>query len=144
MTQKVENATLDPRLERRLRRSATGCWEWTGYRNRGGYGVFNGRGGRRFAHRAVYEQLVGPIAEGTELDHLCRNPGCVNPAHLEAVAHRVNLHRGETVNARNAAATHCPLGHPFSGSNLYRWRHERHCQQCRRAARRRFYDRTGR
>jgi hypothetical protein len=28
------------------------------------------------------------------LDHLCRRPACVNPDHLDPVAHRVNVIRG--------------------------------------------------
>lgn len=47
-----------------------------------------------YAHRLSYELFVGPIPDGYELDHLCRNRGCVNPAHLEAVTHRVNVLRG--------------------------------------------------
>lgn len=48
----------------------------------------------KYAHRAMYEQEVGPITEGLELDHLCRQTMCVNPSHLEPVTHAVNLRRG--------------------------------------------------
>ncbi|WP_369010576.1 HNH endonuclease signature motif containing protein, partial [Bacillus cereus] len=45
------------------------------------------------AHRYVYENLSGPIPEGMELDHLCRNPPCVNPDHLDPVTHEENMRR---------------------------------------------------
>lgn len=58
--------------------SETGCWIWTG-RKLQGYGLMsNGR-----AHRIMYEQHLGPIPEAHDLHHLCRNPACVNPEHLE-------------------------------------------------------------
>jgi hypothetical protein len=45
------------------------------------------------AHRVVYERVRGPIPKGLVLDHLCRNPGCVNPEHLEPVSQATNLRR---------------------------------------------------
>lgn len=60
-----------------------GCWVWTGNIESNGYGRFYFRGRLRWAHRAAYELLVGPIPEGHEIRHLvCDNPPCVNPAHL--------------------------------------------------------------
>lgn len=76
-----------------------GCIEWTGCRNRKGYGHTTGKS----AHRAVYEATVGPIPEGLQLDHLCMNPPCVNVDHLEPVTPRENslrmwrAKRGQTV-----------------------------------------------
>lgn len=48
-----------------------------------------------YAHRAMYEQEVGPIPAGMELDHLCRTRSCIRPEHLEPVAHATNLQRGK-------------------------------------------------
>jgi hypothetical protein len=98
-------------------RSYDGCWEWTAARHNG-HGFFNVGGRTTTAHRVSYEQIVGPIPDGLQLDHLCRNRGCVNPMHLEPVTCGENLARGETINAINAAKTHCPQGHPYSGENL--------------------------
>jgi hypothetical protein len=71
-----------------------GCWRWKGGQNGPGYSMFWLDGQMRYAHRLVYELLVGPIPEGLELDHLCRNRACVNPAHLEPVTHSLNVLRG--------------------------------------------------
>lgn len=70
------------------------CWEWQGATNKHGYGVTGVRGvGGILAHRAVYEELVGPITEDT-LDHLCANRLCVNPHHLDPCSARQNQLRG--------------------------------------------------
>jgi hypothetical protein len=47
----------------------------------------------RLAHIVYWEGEHGPVPEGLELDHLCRNPPCVNPAHLEPVTHQQNMQR---------------------------------------------------
>jgi hypothetical protein len=63
--------------------------------------------------------MVEPVPKGLTIDHLCRNRACVNPAHMEVVTNRVNIMRGDTPAARNAARTHCAHGHPFDESNTY-------------------------
>jgi len=87
------------RRETHWTESDTGCWVWLGPFDEHGYGVGTRRLGRNnwrnvAAHRAVYEELVGPIPDGLVLDHLCRNPPCVNPEHLEPVTQKVNVQRG--------------------------------------------------
>lgn len=70
------------------------CWLWMGAKWKG-YGQFGvqqspGVWPLRKAHRVAYELIVGPIPDGMQLDHLCRNPSCVNPDHLEPVTNREN------------------------------------------------------
>jgi hypothetical protein len=101
----------------------TGCWLWTSAVSGSGYGAFGmgGRAGQMYvAHKIAYEWVVGVVPDGLELDHLCRDTRCVNPAHLEPVTHRENLLRGEGWSARHARKTHCPAGHVLAGENLSR------------------------
>lgn len=97
----------------------TGCWLWVGSRMKFGHGQMRANGRTMLAHRFAWNVVAGrEFTEGLELDHLCRNPGCVNPAHLEEVDHRTNLLRGVGVPAINAAKVSCIHGHPLSGGNL--------------------------
>ena len=113
-----------------------GCWLWTGGLGTGGYGQFKRvQATTDRAHRFAYELLIGPIPPGMQLDHLCRNRRCVNPEHLEPVTGRENKLRGHTLNAANAAKTHCDYGHPFDEQNTYTTTRSSRC--CRACSRRR-------
>jgi len=119
-----------------------GCWLWTASKDRKGYGKFKMAGRVHRAHRVSYEMHVGPIPDGLELDHLCRNRMCVNPDHLEPVTTQENLLRGDTIAACNAAKTHCPQGHEYAGDNLYiDKRGRRFCRTCARERDRKRYQR---
>ena len=74
----------------------TPCWV-TVHHLGAGYGKFRMEGRQVLAHRAMYEQEIGPIPDGFVLDHLCRVTACMNPAHLEVVTHAVNSQRGKNV-----------------------------------------------
>jgi hypothetical protein len=100
-------------------RKTDGCWEWTAHRNQYGYGTYRLLNRQHMAHRVAYELLVGPIPDGLEIDHLCRNRGCVNPDHMEPVSGRVNTLRGVGITALNSQKTHCPKGHEFTDENTY-------------------------
>lgn len=88
-----------------------GCWEWAGSRQHDGYGVIRRDKTADMAHRLMYERSKGPVPDGMHLDHLCRNPWCVNPDHLEAVPPRVNILRGVGASAVNAKRIKCKHGH---------------------------------
>jgi hypothetical protein len=111
------------------------CWPWLGVTNFDGYGYFRRDGRTVMAHRYAYELEAGPIPEGLEPDHLCRNRACCNPAHMEPVTHRENVLRGEGTAAVNARKTHCPREHELSGDNLYvNPSGHRRCRTCQREA----------
>lgn len=109
------------------------CLVWTGCRSVNGYGKMAVRGKSEYAHRYAYQRVHGEIPGGFDLDHLCRNRPCVDIAHLELVTHQVNLLRGHTITAMNAAKTHCINGHEFNVKNTYRRPDgSRECRQCSR------------
>ena len=89
--------------------ATTGCWNWTGEFDISGYGRFYTSGRRIGAHRLSFELQNGPIPFWAEIDHLCHNPACINPDHLEAVSRRENCRRRR----RRATRTHCPQGHEY-------------------------------
>lgn len=95
----------------------TGCWVWTGALSAGKYGSIFHEGRMQKAHRVMYRLRVGEIPAGLDLDHLCRNTRCCNPAHLEPVSRSENLKRSPLMD-NNSQKTHCPSGHPYSGDNL--------------------------
>lgn len=111
---------LPKRIDRKIEKTDT-CWFWLGCLDRGGYGVVNWHGKASRTHRIVYTVLVGVIPDKLELDHLCNNPPCVNPEHLEPVTKRENIRRsasGKYNTAKWAKPRDCPRGHPLIGDNL--------------------------
>jgi len=112
------------------------CWFWIGSRMTNGYGRIRLRRHHdKLAHRFSYEWFVGPIPKDLELDHLCRNPACVNPDHLEAVPHSLNIQRGRSFQ-RNKTTD--PYGHTYDGKDILG---RRFCYQCKNAANRRYKER---
>lgn len=111
------------RVMSRITYSQQGCWEYQGARHvNTKHGIFGytvqGHTTTFRVHKWVYENTVGPVPDGLVLDHLCRNPPCCNPSHLEPVTQGENVLRGEGIAARNARKTHCHKGHEFTGGNF--------------------------
>lgn len=94
------------------------CIVWTKFVDSKGYGHISIESRMVLVHRAAF-MLFQPIPEGLVFDHLCRNPPCFNPNHLEPVTGAVNNLRGEGVMADYARRTHCPQGHEYAGENLW-------------------------
>lgn len=120
-----------------------GCWLWLGAPTRGGYAQFQVGYKNHRVHRYAYEQLVGPIPDGFQLDHLCRVRNCVNPAHLEPVTQAENIRRGYSEAGLNARKTHCKRGHEFTEANTIRRSDGgRACRECQRAHQRTWRQRV--
>lgn len=132
-----------------------GCWLWTASKNKGGYGQFGFNGKMVKAHRYAYEQLVGPIPDGYDLDHFRNNEGprnapcstsCCNPAHLEPVTRKVNARRGRAgQHGFNSGKTHCKQGHEYNEENTYHHTKAsggpaRDCRVCNRIRKRERYE----
>ena len=90
------------RLKNKCIITSTGCWEWQGAKSGCGYGSVRIDGRTIGVHRLAYSLFVGPIPEGLELDHLCRNIVCCNPEHLDAVTRAENMRRRRLVLCRNS------------------------------------------
>lgn len=112
-----------------------GCWLWVGAKRKA-YGAVQHGGRVQQAHRVMYELVVGPIAEGLVLDHLCRVPACVRPEHLEPVTQMENLRRGKWKRSHPAICTH---GHEMIGHNIIvRKSGGWNCRTCASEASRRY------
>ena len=131
------------RFEKFVSVDRRGCWLWVGT-NRKGYGYFYDRGHHATrAHRFLWEQINGPVPNGLELDHLCRNTKCVNPNHLEAVTHLENMRRGW-----NATKSYCKNGHLRTDESSYLHEYKpgyfrRGCRECHRVQSLAHRERTG-
>jgi hypothetical protein len=112
------------------------CWVWRGSIRRDGYGtVHQSKPVRRMVstHIYAYEVVNGPVPAGLQLDHLCRNPACCRPDHLEAVTPQVNVLRSNSLSAQRARQQFCKNGHEFTPENTrVSKRNQRTCRACDR------------
>ena len=129
------NMNLEERLRNKTRVRPNGCWEWIGNSAGAGYGRISIDGTMYMAHRVSYALYRDSVPRDLEIDHLCRNPKCVNPWHLEIVDHRTNTLRGIGPTAINARKTHCMRGHEFNEKNTHinTTSGSRQCRPCIRA-----------
>lgn len=88
--------TIRQRLTDQMDVRANGCWNWTGatfgpakyphvrYPSCVGYDPLESNKSRRTTpYRLMYMLDVGPIPAAMTIDHVCFNPLCCNPAHLQ-------------------------------------------------------------
>lgn len=101
----------------------SGCWLWTGFKSKRGYGqfttCFNGIEKIWLAHRFSLFVHGTELNKNLQVDHLCKKTSCVNPDHLEQVTSQENIKRSNGLQAINARKTHCIRGHEFNKENTY-------------------------
>ncbi len=124
----LERVRLDPN---------SGCWVFHGTISDSGYGLMKPPGRTRWVrvHRYVYEQLVGPIPDGLQIDHVkekgCTSKACCNPDHLEPVTSRENTARGNAPSASIIRLGVCQRGHVMTPDNIYTYpKGNRRCRSC--------------
>lgn len=136
-------ASIAEQLKVNSEPAPNGCIHWTGSTARG-YGQIWVGGKMRKVHIVAYEDQVGPVPDGMQLDHRCHNEDpecdlgencphrrCINTDHLEPATSQENTLRGKTLAAHNAAKTHCDNDHEFTPENTYlRKGGGRHCRTC--------------
>ena len=121
MNVRIRNKTLNDIFSLIDVGNATECWQWTGGTTVDGYGRTRYRGKKHGTHRLVYECVYGLLDDDTDISlsranhihHLCNNPICNNPHHLEEVTPQQHASLRE-------AKTHCPHGHRLIGHNAKR------------------------
>lgn len=127
----------------KVEKIAGGCWLWRAARTSNGYGEFSIRHRGYLAHRLAYQMTKGPIAQGLEIDHLCRVRQCVNPDHLEAVTPEENNRRAPKPGAPKGPRPErweaaCGKGHAMVGANVVvNKQGRRKCRECKRETLRR-------
>lgn len=115
--------------------SITGCWLWTGYLNRGGYGQITHENKVQRIHRLAYEEFVGPIEYLILHKKECPNKHCFNPEHLYDGNHSDNMQDAYATvrqgsNTANSSKTHCPKGHEYTNENTFMKGNSRNCRKC--------------
>lgn len=120
------------RFNRFVEKIENGCWEWRGSRLPSGYGRFSFDGASMgLAHRFSYSIFCGPLVDGMQIDHLCRNTGCVNPKHLEQVTPVENILRSIPFR-RTYSSDACKNGHPWTERSRYLKKSGKlNCRTCR-------------
>lgn len=113
----------------------SGCWIWIGATTGNGYGIFwdSASQAKILAHRYSFQAFKGTIAEGLDIDHLCRNRACCNPDHLEPVSRIVNVLRSP----RWWDKEFCIHGHEMTEPNRIYRKYNKYktgyaCRQCKR------------
>ena len=126
------NGTIIERINRRIHfDEVTGCHLWTGTINDCGYGLIHYQGRNQRAHRVRYELECSAIDPKLDLDHLCRNRRCINPAHLEPVTRKENIRRSPIIGRQYDSMTHCRRGHEFTPENTRIYKEtRRRCRAC--------------
>lgn len=115
------------------------CWNWKGYIDKSGYGIFHVKSGLLLAHRFAYMTIMGSNFDPLlTVDHICRNRKCIKPDHLRLLTHRENVLCGIGPTAEAFRKTHCKDGHELVQINGNR----RRCLICYKRTKSNWYQRN--
>jgi hypothetical protein len=110
------------------------CWEWTGAKDKKGYGNFTvAKGKTSKAHRFSFKLAFGWLLDHPyQVHHKCENTSCVRPKHLIHLHGTRNNDLSTSPSAINKRKTHCKRGHEFTEDNIVRGsKGNRRCKSCR-------------
>ena len=74
-----------------IEKNANDCWIWQRRTGNNKYGYVRWLGKWISAHRASYNEFIGPIAQDKVVCHKCDTPLCINPNHLYLATQRENI-----------------------------------------------------
>jgi len=97
-----------PEVERfmaKVNKAENGCWLWTAYRMKNGYGLFRTPERHVLAHRASYRLFCGTLDE-RDVMHACDTPACVNPTHLSLGTRKENMQDAKNKKRMRFGETH--------------------------------------
>lgn len=81
----------DALFQAKIKSDPSGCWLWTGFLSKLGYGELTRHGKKAAAHRVAYTIWIAEIPDGMHVLHKCDVPACCNPEHLFLGAHADNM-----------------------------------------------------
>ena len=87
------------RIMRNITKTPKDCWEWNGFKNEAGYGMIWLDGKQSRVHRIVLSRkLDRPLTDIEVTRHICNNPPCCNPDHLQVGTTQDNIRDMVSVN----------------------------------------------
>lgn len=106
----IDNKILE-RFWKKVTKQPNGCWEWQGWKDPDGYGMFRYACRKDTkAHRFSVMHLAGSDIKGKVVCHRCDNPGCVNPDHLFVGTQLDNIKDCFNKNRQRGIKITTPLG----------------------------------
>lgn len=97
-----------PEIERfmsKVHKAENGCWLWTAYCMKNGYGFFRTPAKHVLAHRASYRLFCGELDQ-RDVMHSCDTPACVNPEHLSLGTRKENMQDAKTKMRMRSGESH--------------------------------------